>query len=94
MSDEEISAMEHLRVVVGIPIFRNAYIEQFEQVIGVLMIDSPRTFEDLRLANETVQRQFIEDISRIASRIAVLLDIEDQQFPGSLVDYYIQNPII
>lgn len=91
MSPDQRESVRNLRTVLCIPVFRNAYGNIFEVVAGVLLIDSSLSLEDFGFLNSKQQEQLIADASRIASQIAIWLDIDDGYFPDSIIQHLIEK---
>jgi hypothetical protein len=91
LSPGQSESVKNLRTVLCTPVFRYAYGNIFEEVTGVLLIDSSLSLEEFGFSNDKQQKQLVADASLIASQIAIWLDIDDGHFPDSIIQHLIEK---
>jgi hypothetical protein len=96
MNKSQKKAMQNLRTILCLPIFRHGYLrpdetaengaQAFDTVTGVLTIDSSLSLDKLGLENKHSRLQLIEDGLEIANQLAIWLDIDDGTFPDEIIE--------
>lgn len=84
MSDEQIDALDNLKMMIILPIFSQSYVssDNKKDIIGVLVVDSPRSAKQLGLVDF---KPLVDLCLRKTPELAMLLDIEDGNYPLSRI---------